>query len=94
MLVMRRIFLDTEFTDQPWSGHSELLWVGLADEDGASWSALSADVSTEAHLSEFVKTEVVPLSPMMGRDLSERICPVPSWSSVATSMSSGQVSGA
>jgi hypothetical protein len=63
MLVMRRIFLDTEFTDLPWSGHSELLWVGLADEDGASWSALSADVSAEAHLSEFVKTEVVPLIP-------------------------------
>ena len=63
MLVMRRIFLDTEFTDLPWSGHSELLCVGLADQDGRSRSALSADVSTEAHLSEFVRNVVVPLIP-------------------------------
>jgi hypothetical protein len=63
MLVMRRIFLDTEFTDLPWSGHSELLWVGLADQAGRSWSALSADVSTEAHLSEFVRDVVVPVIP-------------------------------
>ena len=55
MLIMRRIFLDTEFSDLPWSGHSELLWVGLADQDGRSWSAVSAEVSTEAHLSEFVR---------------------------------------
>ncbi len=63
MLVMRRIFLDTEFTDLPWSGHSELLWVGLADHDGHSWSAVNAEVSTEAHLSGFVRDFVVPLIP-------------------------------
>jgi hypothetical protein len=63
MPVMRRIFLDTEFTDLPWSGHSELLWVGLADQDGRSWSAVSAEVSTGAHLGEFVRDVVVPLIP-------------------------------
>ena len=60
---MRRIFLDTEFTDLPWSEHSELLWVGLADEDGRSWSALSADVSTDTRFSQFVREVVVPLIP-------------------------------
>jgi hypothetical protein len=60
---MRRIFLDTEFTDLPWSGHSELLWVGLADQDGRSWSAVNAEVSTDAHFSEFVRDVVVPLIP-------------------------------
>jgi hypothetical protein len=63
MFVVRRIFLDTEFTDLPWSGHSELLWVGLADQDGNSWSAVSADVSTETDLSDFVRDVVVPLIP-------------------------------
>ena len=63
MVVMRRIFLDTEFTDLPWSEHSELLWVGLADEDGRSWSALSADVSTDTRFSQFVREVVVPLIP-------------------------------
>lgn len=63
MLVVRRIFFDTEFTDLPWSGHSELLWVGLADQEGRSWSALNAEVSIESHLSEFVRDVVVPLIP-------------------------------
>ena len=57
---MRRIFLDTEFKNLPWTGHSELLWVGLADESGSSWSAINADVVVDEHASEFTQQVVVP----------------------------------
>jgi len=32
--MKRRIFLDTEWTAPPWSERSELMWIGLADEEG------------------------------------------------------------
>lgn len=41
--MTRRIFVDTEWTSLPWSDQVELMWIGLADEDGCSWSAISAD---------------------------------------------------
>ena len=41
--MTRRIFVDTEWTSVPWSGHAELMWIGLADGDGRSWHAISAD---------------------------------------------------
>ncbi len=63
MLLVRRIFLDTEFTDLPWSGRSTLLWVGLADQSGRSWSAVNAEVTIESHLSEFVRNVIVPMIP-------------------------------
>ncbi len=45
--MTRRIFVDTEWTEPPWSGGCELLWVGLADEAGSAWSAVAADVDIE-----------------------------------------------
>lgn len=57
--MTRRIFVDTEWTEPPWSGGSELLWVGLADDAGAAWSAVSADVD----LQELVGSELVQLIP-------------------------------
>lgn len=59
--MTRRIFLDTEFKNLPWTGHSELLWVGLADEDGNSWSAINADVAIDEYASDFTRSVVVPL---------------------------------
>lgn len=56
---MRRVFLDTEFTDLPWTGRSELLWVGLACSDGRSFGGLCAD--TDVSLSStFVRAHVLP----------------------------------
>lgn len=52
--MTRRIFLDTEWTAPPWSDRSELMWIGLADEDGHTWSAISADVEIDPATNEFV----------------------------------------
>lgn len=70
--LMRRIFLDTEFKNLPWSGHSELLWVGLADEEGNSWSAINADVAIDDHASDFtrrvVAARMTPDEPRLPQD--------------------------
>lgn len=55
----RRIFVDTEWTAAPWSPDVELLWVGLADETGASWSAVNAGVDLE----NLAGSELVKLIP-------------------------------
>ena len=60
---MRRIFLDGEFTNLPWTGHSELWWIGLVDDDGEEWSAVNANVSLDHTASEFAHTVVAPLIP-------------------------------
>ncbi len=59
---MRRIVLDTEFSDLPWTGRSALLWVGLADESGKRWSAVSAGADLR-HCSAFVRDQVLPQIP-------------------------------
>ena len=41
--MVRRVFVDTEWTAVPWSTESTLLWIGLADEHGRSWCGLSSD---------------------------------------------------
>lgn len=56
---MRRVFLDTEFTDLPWTGRSELLWVGLACSDGRSFGGLCADTDVSL-CSAFVRAHVLP----------------------------------
>ena len=53
------MFVDLEFTNLSWTGYSEPLWVGLARDDGTSYSAINADVSLE-HASQFVLDVVVP----------------------------------
>ncbi len=52
--MTRRIFLDTEWTGPPWSSQCELMWVGLADEAGRSWSAISADVDIDPSTNDFI----------------------------------------
>ncbi len=57
--MTRRIFVDTEWTEPPWSPTVELLWVGLADGTGSAWSALSAEVD----LGKLVGSDLVKLIP-------------------------------
>ena len=52
--MTRRIFLDTEWTAPPWSKDCELMWIGLADEHGRVWSAISADVEIDPTTNDFV----------------------------------------
>jgi hypothetical protein len=52
--MKRRIFLDTEWTAPPWSEHSELMWIGLADESGRSWYGISAEAKIDTSNNEFV----------------------------------------
>ena len=56
---MRRIFIDAEFKNLPWSGHSEMLWVGLADDEGNCWSGINADVAVDVHASDFTRRVVM-----------------------------------
>lgn len=51
---MRRVFVDTEWTAAPWSGRSELMWIGLADEGGRVWSAISADIDIDPSTNDFI----------------------------------------
>lgn len=72
--MTRRIFVDTEWTEPPWSGGSELLWIGLADEAGSAWSAVAADVDME----RLIGSQIVPLipadEPRLGRaELAEAV---------------------
>lgn len=56
-------FLDTEFTNLPWDGNSELLWIALVDETGTrEFSAVNADCTLDA-CSPFVQQYVVPQLP-------------------------------
>lgn len=53
-LLMRRIFVDTEWTAVPWSSACELLWIGLADEDGRNWCGLCSDVRVDPANEQYV----------------------------------------
>ncbi len=52
--MARRIFLDTEWTAPPWSDQSQLMWIGLADEQGRSWYGISAEVEIDPSANAFV----------------------------------------
>ncbi len=52
--MTRRIFVDTEWTAPPWSDRSELMWIGLADQDGRSWYGISADVKIDPTTNDFI----------------------------------------
>lgn len=59
---MTRIVIDCEFVDLPWNGAKMPLWVGLAREDGTSWSAVNAEVDA-ALVNDWTSKHVVPLVP-------------------------------
>lgn len=52
--MTRRIFLDTEWTKPPWSKQSELMWIGLADEEGRSWYGISSEVEIDPFTNDFI----------------------------------------
>ena len=52
--MARRIFVDTEWTAVPWSATADLLWIGLADEDGQTWCALSSDAHVDSADKKYV----------------------------------------
>lgn len=66
----RRIFVDTEWTAVPWSSGAELLWIGLADESGKSWFALSAEAKVlpgnEKYVSDLLQL-ITPEVPRLSR---------------------------
>lgn len=60
---MTRLFLDTEFLDQPWPGAPELISIGITDERGASFYAVNEEFNDE-FVNAWVRENVVPhLSP-------------------------------
>lgn len=52
--MTRRIFLDTEWTAPPWSERSELMWIGLADEEGRSWYGISSEADIDPKKNDFI----------------------------------------
>lgn len=52
--MTRRIFLDTEWTALPWSKKSELMWIGLADEEGRVWYGISSEVDINPSTNDFI----------------------------------------
>ena len=52
--MTRRIFLDTEWTRPPWSNEAELMWIGLADEEGRSWYGISSEVDIDPSTNDFI----------------------------------------
>lgn len=52
--MTRRIFLDTEWTQPPWSQQSKLMWIGLADEEGRSWYGISSEVDIDPATNSFI----------------------------------------
>jgi len=52
--MIRRSFLDTEWTAPPWSDRSELMWIGLADEGGRSWYGISSEIEIEPSRNDFI----------------------------------------
>jgi hypothetical protein len=68
--MKRRIFLDTEWTAPPWSEQSELMWIGLADEEGRSWYGISSEVEIDPSTNDFVSGAfrlITPDEPRMSR---------------------------
>ena len=61
--MTRRIFLDTEWIAPPWAPESELMWIGLADEDGRSWYGISSEVEIDPPNNDFISGAFKLISP-------------------------------
>ena len=53
-MARRRVFIDTEWTAAPWAGGAELMWIGLADDEGRSWYGISSEVEIDPNANPFV----------------------------------------
>lgn len=50
----RRVFIDTEWTAPPWQASCQLMWVGLADEEGRAWYGISAEAEIDPARNAFM----------------------------------------
>jgi hypothetical protein len=48
------MFVDTEWTAAPWSDRPELMWIGLAGEEGRSWYGISSEVEIDPSTNDFI----------------------------------------
>ena len=71
--MTRRIFLDTEWTKPPWSMQSELMWIGLADEDGRSWYGISSEADINPSTNDFISGVFRLINPDEPRLTKEKI---------------------
>ena len=75
--MTRRIFLDTEWTRPPWSKQSELMWIGLADEEGRSWYGISSEVEIDPSTNDFVSGAFRLIAPdeprLSNKELAEAV---------------------
>lgn len=65
--MIRRVFVDTEWTAVPWSGESSLLWIGLADDDGRTWCGLSSDAPVAPANQKYVSDLLALITPDVPR---------------------------
>ena len=73
--MKRRIFVDTEWTAPPWSERAELMWIGLADEEGRSWYGISSEVNINPSTNDFISGAfrlITPDEPRMSRQQPRR----------------------
>ena len=52
--MAHRIFVGTEWAAEPWNPGSELMWVGLAGEQGRSWYGISSEAAVDPSTNAFV----------------------------------------
>lgn len=65
--MIRRVFVDSEWTAAPWSSDSDLLWIGLADEEGRSWCGLAADALVAPANQQYVADLLALITPDVPR---------------------------
>lgn len=58
--MTRRIFVDTEWSAPPWSPECELMWVGLADEQGNAWCGVLEGADLDGFRGELMRS-IAPL---------------------------------
>ncbi|NND84175.1 MAG: hypothetical protein HKN46_03410 [Acidimicrobiia bacterium] len=58
--MTRRIFVDTEWSAPPWSAECELMWVGLADEEGNAWCGVQEGADLDGFRGDLMRA-VAPL---------------------------------
>ena len=72
--MTRRIFLDTEWTAAPWLAQAELMWIGLADEDGRSWYGISSEVVIDPVANPFMSGVFRYITPDEPRQPRRQLC--------------------
>lgn len=61
--MTRRIFVDTEWIALPWSDDCDLMWIGLANEEGDTWYGISSEVEINPAENDFISGAFKLISP-------------------------------